>query len=70
MTIEEVVAAGSTKIEQEYILQLVRENPGTTIDREVLSALVPLVRSRQVVCRLERGVSRYYTPEYVEKYNL
>ena len=71
LTEEEVFESGSSVIEKKYVVELVTENPGiTAFERFLLTALRAVIKEKKVVGRLSHGVMMYYTPEYVEKYNL
>ena len=70
-TAREVIQSGNSRIEDAYILELVQEQPGiSAVEWELITALERVARSRKIVGRLRHGVMRYYTPQYVEKYNL
>ena len=71
MTEEEVFRSGNSRIEKEYVVELVTENPGiSAFERFLLTALGAVKKEKKVVGRLRHGVMRYYTPTYIEKYNL
>jgi len=70
-TEEEVFKSGDSRAERRYIVELVAENPGiSTFEQFLLTSLHDVVKEKKVVGRLNRGVMRYYSPEYVKKYNL
>lgn len=70
-TEEEVFKSGNSRIEEEYVLELVQENPGiSAIHRYLLTALTRVRKDGKIAGRLRHGVMRYYTVEYIKKYNL
>lgn len=68
---EEVLKSGDSRIEEEYVIELVQENPGiSAFHRYLLTSLTRVRKSGKIAGRLRHGVMRYYTVEYIEKYNL
>ena len=67
----EVIDSGNSRYEDIYIIEYVHDHQGFSgIDHELVSALNRAKKTGHIIGRMRHGVMRYYTPEYVKKYNL
>lgn len=67
----EVFESGNSQTEKEYVLELVQENPSISVfPRFLLTALGRVCKDKKVAGRLRHGVMKYYTVEYIKKYNV